>query len=404
MATRIYKDPADFDARQGHFTIEVVDSRYYLRIGALNSEDRRLIGSLIDDGFVGFFQDDVRIGIAGIVSIYDAENDRIEIDSELPELQIEDEYVIRFTQSRPGEDGDGGIGTPGEDGEHAEIEIEDTDSGIRVRGKSGGEPAFGPWHDVRDGIDGEDGRDGTNGEGCLKRVIFSDHDGSENRNSVTLPEDYEDFDEIYIAVFRNYTRVGKYSIATIQNATNPRVQGVTFTFDTITRALRISGTGNFREVTLVGCDGDEVSETESGEIPAPIGFQYYIPGNPAGQRVGANGNADISYRSGKGYWYKVKGSDLVFFCHQFRLNVNRNMTQIRVFFAPFDGASRIDLVSGVAHEQGNPQNFGANVSYGDGNGDGQYGDAVAVEVSDPSGAGQRFDGVIGVSAAYQIEA
>ena len=117
MATRIYKDPADFDARQGHFTIEVVDRRYYLRIGALNSEDRRLIGSLIDDGFVGFFQDDVRIGIAGIDSIYDAENDRIEIDRELPELQIEDAYIIRFTQARPGDDGDGGIGTPGDDGD-----------------------------------------------------------------------------------------------------------------------------------------------------------------------------------------------------------------------------------------------------------------------------------------------
>lgn len=164
MATRIYKDPADFDARQGHFTIEVVDRRYYLRIGALNSEDRRLIGSLIDDGFVGFFQDDVRIGIAGIDSIYDAENDRIEIDRELPELQIEDAYIIRFTQARPGDDGDGGIGTPGEDGEHAEIEIEDTDTGIRVRGKSGGEPAFGPWQDVRDGIDGQDGKDGDPGE------------------------------------------------------------------------------------------------------------------------------------------------------------------------------------------------------------------------------------------------
>ena len=154
MATRIYTDATDFDAQQGHFTIEVVDNQYYLRIGALNGEDQRLIGSLIDDGFVGFFQDDVRIGIAGIASTYDAENDRIEIDSELPELQIEDEYVIRFTQARPGEDG---IGTSGDDGEHAEIEIEDTDTGIRVRGKSGGEPDFGPWHDVRDGIDGEDG-------------------------------------------------------------------------------------------------------------------------------------------------------------------------------------------------------------------------------------------------------
>ncbi len=164
MATRIYTDPADFDLNQAHFTIEVVDNQYYLRIGALNSEDQRLITSLIEDGFVGFFQDDVKIAIAGIASIYDATNDRIEIDRELPELKIEDEYVIRFTQARPGEDGEGGIGTPGEDGEHAEIEVEDTDTGIRVRGKSGGEPDFGPWQDVRDGIDGQDGIDGEQGQ------------------------------------------------------------------------------------------------------------------------------------------------------------------------------------------------------------------------------------------------
>lgn len=163
MATRIYTEASDFDAQQGHFTIEVVDNQYYLRIGALNSEDQRLIGSLIDDGFVGFFQDDVRIGIAGISSTYDAENDRIEIDRD-PELKTEDAYVIRFTQARPGEDGEGGIGTPGEGGEHAEIEIEDTDTGIRVRGKSGGELDFGPWQDVRDGIDGQDGIDGEPGQ------------------------------------------------------------------------------------------------------------------------------------------------------------------------------------------------------------------------------------------------
>ena len=163
MATRIYIDANDFDALKGHFTIEVVDNQYYLKIGALNGEDQRLIGSLIDDGFVGFFQDEVRIAIAGIVSTYDAENDRIEIDRD-PELQIEDAYVIRFTQARPGEDGEGGIGTPGDDGEHAEIEIEDTNTGIRVRGKSGGEPDFGPWQDVRDGIDGEPGQDGEDGQ------------------------------------------------------------------------------------------------------------------------------------------------------------------------------------------------------------------------------------------------
>ena len=153
MATRIYKIPADFDEQQAHFTIETVDdSQYYLRIGALNSEDQRLIESLIDDGFVGFFQDDELMAIAGIVATYDAVNDRIEIDSDLPELKLEDEYIIRFTQARPGEDGEGGIG---EDGEHAEIEIEDIDTGIRVRGKSGGEPDFGPWFEIGDGTDGE---------------------------------------------------------------------------------------------------------------------------------------------------------------------------------------------------------------------------------------------------------
>lgn len=164
MATRIYTEATDFDALQGHFTIEGVDNQYYLRIGALNSEDQRLIASLIEDGFVGFFQDEVRIAIAGIASTYDAANDRIEIDREPPELKIEDEYVIRFTQARPGEDGAGSIGTPGEDGEHAEIEVEDTDTGIRVRGKSGGEPDFGPWQDVRDGRDGQDGIDGEPGQ------------------------------------------------------------------------------------------------------------------------------------------------------------------------------------------------------------------------------------------------
>lgn len=333
MATRIYRETTDFDAQQGHFTIEVVDSQYYLRIGALNSEDQRLIGSLIDDGFVGFFQDEVRIAIAGITSTYDAENDRIEIDRELPELQIEDEYVIRFTQARPGEDG---IAPPSEDGEHAEIEIEDTKTGIRVRGKSGGEPAFGPWHDVRDGIDGEegedgwspkfatvsdgerrvlqvadwfggsgtkpdigqyigaagfvttigegvdirgpageDGKDGEDGAGCLKSVVFSDHDGSENQNRITLPENYEDFDEVYVALYRNYTRTGKYSIATLKTATNPRVQGVTFSFNTKTRVLSINGTGNFREVTLIGCESDPAEDlvfTTRGELIATTSF------------------------------------------------------------------------------------------------------------------------------------
>ena len=175
MATRIYKIPADFDEQQAHFTIETVDdSQYYLRIGALNSEDQRLIESLIDDGFVGFFQDDELMAIAGIVATYDAVNDRIEIDSDLPGLKLEGEYIIRFTQARPGEDGEGGIGA---DGEHAEIEIEDIDTGIRVRGKSGGEPDFGPWFEIRDGIDGQGGTDGEHAEIEVEDTPTNDPEG-----------------------------------------------------------------------------------------------------------------------------------------------------------------------------------------------------------------------------------
>ena len=46
---------------------------------------------------------------------------------------------------------------PGVGGRPAEIEIEDTADGIRVRGKSGDDAEFGPWHYVRDGRDGRDG-------------------------------------------------------------------------------------------------------------------------------------------------------------------------------------------------------------------------------------------------------
>ena len=40
------------------------------------------------------------------------------------------------------------------EGENAEIQIEDTDDGVRIRGKSGGEEEFEEWHDIRDGKDG----------------------------------------------------------------------------------------------------------------------------------------------------------------------------------------------------------------------------------------------------------
>ena len=51
----------------------------------------------------------------------------------------------------------GGTPSPGTGGRPAEIEIEDTADGIRIRGKSGDDAEFGEWHYVRDGKDGKDG-------------------------------------------------------------------------------------------------------------------------------------------------------------------------------------------------------------------------------------------------------
>ena len=121
MATRTYKSAADYDAQQSHWTIETVDSQYYLKIGALSRADQRFVESLIADGYVGFFQNDVRVAIAGVSSTYDAVNDRIEIDSEAPELILEAEYEILFTQARPGRDGEGAVPEPGLDGERGSL-------------------------------------------------------------------------------------------------------------------------------------------------------------------------------------------------------------------------------------------------------------------------------------------
>ena len=121
MATRTYKSTTDYDVQQSHWTIETVDDRYYLKMGALNRADQRFVESLIADGFVGFFQGDVRVAIAVVSSTYDADNDRIEIDREVPEVILDAEYEIRFTQARPGRDGEGAVPTPGRDGERGSL-------------------------------------------------------------------------------------------------------------------------------------------------------------------------------------------------------------------------------------------------------------------------------------------
>lgn len=176
MATRTYKNSSDFDVAQAHFTIEAVDDRYYLKIGALSSADQQLVESLIPDGYVGFFQDDARISIAEIISTYDSETARIEIKDLTTELTVEAEYVIRFTQARPGEDGEGGISTPGTDGWSPEFSTV-SDGSRRVHrivdwhGGSGDKPDTGAYigatgfvSDIKDAVNirgpaGEDGDD-----------------------------------------------------------------------------------------------------------------------------------------------------------------------------------------------------------------------------------------------------
>lgn len=76
------------------------------------------------------------------------------------DVEIEDGTIRRMTGQQI-LDLMGVSPTPGAGGRPAEIEIEDTDNGIRIRGKSGDDAEFGEWHYVYNGRDGRDGRDAT---------------------------------------------------------------------------------------------------------------------------------------------------------------------------------------------------------------------------------------------------
>ena len=171
MNTRTYKASADYDSTQDHFTIETIGRQYYLKIGSLNTDDQHFIESLIANGHVGFFDDsDERVAFTTIEGIYDETNDRVEIGSNPTELIVDVKCVIRFSQARPGtvisEDT-----AKGDDGEHAEIKIEDTPDehenapGIRVSGKSGGKENFGEWFYVNDGKKGDEGNTESSSSG-----------------------------------------------------------------------------------------------------------------------------------------------------------------------------------------------------------------------------------------------
>ena len=294
MATRIYVDATDFDALQGHFTIEVVDGQYYLRIGALDSPDQRLVESLIADGYVGFFDEqDERVAITGIISTYDATNARIEVDSVPNGLVIGAEYIIRFTQARPGDDGTGScnftIALDGKDGwspkfatvadgERRVLQVADWFGGGGTKpdvgqyiGETGFVAAIADGVDIR-GPAGEDGEDGTGI--CTALTVLDDSDGSENLRTAELPTNYTDYDNIYFNIFgNNEFRQNSLKISTLVNGRRYRVGGISdIVWNETSRTFTLSdgnAAGNFRHVILTGCedDGGDSNEGEDGWSP-----------------------------------------------------------------------------------------------------------------------------------------
>ena len=103
------------------------------------------------------------------------------------DVEIEDGNIRRMTGQQI-LDLVGVSPTPGGSGRPAEIEIEDTTDGIRIRGKSGDDAEFGPWFVVRDGRDGAD-----------VDIAYS-VDGADNSWHETLTDD------------DNYIRFGKAGV------------------------------------------------------------------------------------------------------------------------------------------------------------------------------------------------
>lgn len=85
------------------FTVATIDGKFYLQTGGLTKDvdALRLFQSILD-GSVGFLQDNRRISVVRITAPYDA-NKGIRLER-LPALTETEDYVIRFTQARPGRD------------------------------------------------------------------------------------------------------------------------------------------------------------------------------------------------------------------------------------------------------------------------------------------------------------
>ena len=111
---RAYVNSTDYSDTDAEFTFETVNNDIYLKIGNLNDDDAALIVSIIAGGLVGFFQSSERIAIVRITADYD-ETDGIRVESIPEDLTLNEEYVIKFTQARPGR-----FGEQGQQGERGE--------------------------------------------------------------------------------------------------------------------------------------------------------------------------------------------------------------------------------------------------------------------------------------------
>ena len=432
MATRTYKSTTDYDAQQSHWTIETVDDRYYLKMGALNRADQRFIESLIADGFVGFFQNDVRVAIAVVSSTYDAENDRIEIDSEVTELTLEAEYEIRFTQARPGRDGEGAVPTPGRDGERGSL---------WTSGDAFPEfPHANDHHlfrsDVTTGLTWFD----TDGTTALTRAEaadiaeFNGTDWVKKLNIRGIPgiqgiqgSPGEDADDGWSPVFsviadgeRRVLRVSNWVGGTGTKPTTGQYVGISGLVDDIENGVDIRGPRGLQGIQ--GIPGRD----SVGDVQFSYGFftpqmwkgiwqsatnDQWIAGGPS-----ANG---INISSASGRWWRIDTIVHFFMCFRFNVHTTSypdGVRTIRAFISPAPhGESRISGAHGVGTPMGQNQSgggwFPVTVQTGDrssGVSDGLPAentsnlDSIRVEVIDQDNQGQYFDTLITITGMYTV--
>ena len=430
MATRTYKSAADYDAQQSHWTIETVDGQYYLKIGALSRADRRFVESLIADGFVGFFQDDVRVAIAGISSTYDAENDRIEIDREVTELTLEAEYEILFTQARPGRDGEGAVPTPGRDGERGSL---------WTSGDAFPEfPNANDHHlfrsDVTTGLTWFD----TDRTTALTRAEaadiaeFNGADWVKKLNIRGIPgiqgiqgNPGEDADDGWSPVFsvlsdgeRRVLQVSDWVGGTGTKPTTGQYVGISGLVDDIENGVDIRGPRGLQG--FPGIPGrDSVGDVQFSYgffTPTAVSLFWRRRGNQNPWLSGGPDANHISISDASGRWIRIDNIVHYFACFKFvvnQTNYSDGITRLTAYFNPPVGT----LISG-GHGVGTPMGVNAPdnwfpVAVGAGDRFSSISDGVVVEggninslrfeLADPTGNGNHFNALISITGMYTVE-